>query len=85
MKKELGEPDSMTKGWKGIRVIDNEGNNLGDLHTMRQAFHVYQEQRDAWAVATGHQTKTRRPGCSARPYVKDNVKKNVKKEAREVR
>lgn len=37
-------------GWHDVRVITPEGNNLGSLFNVRQAYHVWDERHRAWAA-----------------------------------
>lgn len=48
---QYGEPKG---GWKGITVRRN-GVKLGSLRLIRQIYHLWEEEREAWAERSGEQ------------------------------
>lgn len=64
---KLGHPASITKGWKGVWLIDREDENLGDLHSIRQAYHAFREQMEAYEKAHGQEVTRSRAVKHDRP------------------
>lgn len=55
------------RGWAGVRLINGLGTDLGTLYEVRQVYHVWMEEEQAWKERNG-MAPARRPGISQRPY-----------------
>ncbi|KAL8904951.1 MAG: hypothetical protein Q9207_002945 [Kuettlingeria erythrocarpa] len=47
--------------WKSLHVRDQAGTELGSLYDVRQAYHRWEIEMDAWSTVTGTHTRSRRP------------------------
>lgn len=47
--------------WKGLQVRHSDGTNLGSLYDVRQTYHRWEIEMDAWSAVTGTHTRKRRP------------------------
>lgn len=47
--------------WKGLQVRHYNGTELGSLYDVRQTYHRWEIEMDAWSAVTGTHTRNRRP------------------------
>ncbi|KAL8751456.1 MAG: hypothetical protein Q9184_006068 [Pyrenodesmia sp. 2 TL-2023] len=47
--------------WKGLQVRHKNGTELGSLYDVRQTYHRWEIEMDAWSAVTGIHTRNRRP------------------------
>ena len=47
--------------WKGLQARHSNGTNLGSLYDVRQTYHRWEIEMDAWSAVTGTHTRNRRP------------------------